>query len=80
MALMKLAEVAALLRVPRARAYELARCGMIPVVRIGRQVRVDDAALKAWIARGGQTLPGGWRREPATQDTDSTPTTSGAAG
>ncbi len=49
----KLAEV---LDVTVPRAYELARAGFFPpgvVVRIGRQVRVNEDALRAWIASGG---------------------------
>jgi excisionase family DNA binding protein len=53
---MKICEVADLLRVPPARAYELAREGVIPTVRIGRQVRVSAAALARWIEEGGQSL------------------------
>ena len=54
-------EVAEILNVSRARVYELVRQGVIPVVRLGRQVRVDPDRLRAWIAEGGQALPGGWR-------------------
>ncbi len=50
-------EVAALLRVPALRVYELARTGAIPCVRIGRQVRFPEDGLRAWIARGGTPLP-----------------------
>jgi excisionase family DNA binding protein len=35
------------------RVYEAARLGLIPCVRIGRQVRFDEAALREWIAKGG---------------------------
>ncbi len=57
MRLMTIPEVSDLLRVPRARAYELAREGLIPVVRVGRQVRVSDDALSRWIESGGTSLP-----------------------
>ena len=46
-------EVAALLRVRRARVYSLVRDGLLPAVRIGRQVRVDGAVLERWVAAGG---------------------------
>ena len=36
--------------------YALAREGIIPVVRIGRQVRVDREQLATWIEGGGQEL------------------------
>lgn len=61
--LLTMTEAAALLSVSVARAYELARTDVIPVVRLGRQVRVNEAALHAWIAAGGAALPGGWKRE-----------------
>ena len=48
---------------PYRRAAELARTGIIPVVRLGRQVRVSRQQIAAFFARGGQALPGGWRRE-----------------
>jgi excisionase family DNA binding protein len=51
-------EVADLLRIPKARAYELAREGLIPHLRLGtRQVRFNADALEEWIARGGNPLP-----------------------
>ncbi len=46
-------QVAARLRVPLHRAYELIREHRIPAVRIGRQVRVDPDALELWIKSGG---------------------------
>ena len=56
MRLLTISEVSDLLRVPQARAYELAREGVIPTVRIGRQVRVSEAALARWIDQGGRSL------------------------
>jgi putative molybdopterin biosynthesis protein len=49
-------QVAVLLQVRTARVYELAREGLIPTVRLGRQVRVSSSALENWIADGGQSL------------------------
>ena len=57
----KLAEV---LEVSQARAYGLMRDGILPVVHLGRQVRVDEDALREFIAGGGCPLAAGWRREP----------------
>ena len=48
--------VARRLSVPRARVYELAKAGILPVVRIGRQLRVEPTELNAWIRRGGTVL------------------------
>jgi len=49
-------ETAAILRIARGRCYELLRRGFIPVVHLGRQVRVSRAELEQFIARGGQRL------------------------
>jgi excisionase family DNA binding protein len=61
--LLLIPEVADILGVSTARAYELARTGALPAVRLGRQVRVDPDALQTWLDNGGQPLSGGWRRE-----------------
>lgn len=61
--LLTVAEVAELMRVTVPRAYELARNGVIPTVRLGRQIRVDPEQLRRVIEQGGKPLPGGWRRE-----------------
>lgn len=61
--LIKTAKLATMLDVSEDRARELARCGLIPCVRVGRQLRFDPEAIEDWIAEGGQALPGGWRRE-----------------
>lgn len=39
--------------VSTSRIYQLARDGVIPCVRIGRQVRFDPARVVAWLAQGG---------------------------
>ena len=42
------------LSVSLARLYELARLGVIPVVRLGpRQIRFDEEALTEWAKQGG---------------------------
>ena len=77
MQLLTIPEVARVLRVRPARVYELARQGLIPTVRLGRQVRVQEEALHQWIADGGQALSGGWRgrapgcpNSPAVKDAE----------
>ena len=50
--------------ISQARWYELARQGICPHVRLGRQVRFVPEQIEAWIQSGGQALPGGWRQEP----------------
>jgi excisionase family DNA binding protein len=41
------------LNVTPSRAYELVRTGVVPCVRLGRQVRVDPEAVERWIEAGG---------------------------
>ncbi len=56
MKLLTAEEVARILRVPKLNVYRLVREGRLPVVRIGRFVRVPEEELRAWIARGGAPL------------------------
>lgn len=66
--LLSMAEVATILGISLGRAYELARRGIIPSVRLGRQVRVDRIALEKWLsgelraepAPGESALPSGF--------------------
>jgi len=51
--LLTISEVADALSVSKARGYELVRKGLIPAVRIGRQVRVHPDHLELWLSRGG---------------------------
>jgi excisionase family DNA binding protein len=53
MGLWRVEKVSVVLDVPKARVYELIRAGVIPSVRLGRQIRVDEDQLREWIARGG---------------------------
>ncbi len=62
MNLMTVDQVAGLLKVSHHRVYEMVREGLLPVVRLGRQVRISEDALENWIAKGGQPLSGGWKR------------------
>jgi excisionase family DNA binding protein len=43
-------EVAERLRLSRSATYQLIASGQLPVLRIGRAVRVPASALEAWIA------------------------------
>lgn len=49
--------VAELLDIELKRVYILAREGILPCVRVGRQVRFNRADLEAWAARGGTGYP-----------------------
>jgi len=53
MRLLTAKEVAELLRVPVPRVYALGRLRVLPVVRVGRQVRFDADRLAKWIRDGG---------------------------
>lgn len=66
--LLRISEVAQILDVTEARAYEMARQGLFPIVRLGRQIRVDEEALRRWIIDGGQALSGGWKRNGDLQE------------
>jgi putative molybdopterin biosynthesis protein len=57
-------EVADRLGVSLQRAYEMGRTGLLPIVRMGRQIRVEETRLVSWIESGGRALPGGWKRYP----------------
>lgn len=59
--LLRMSDVAEVLDVSVARAYELARSGLIPAVRMGRQVRVEQRQLEEWIEAGGNP---GWNQNP----------------
>jgi excisionase family DNA binding protein len=51
-----------LLSVSLQRLYELARLGIVPVVRLGpRQIRFDEDALIAWARSGGLSNHGGFK-------------------
>jgi excisionase family DNA binding protein len=47
--LLKATEVARVLGIGRTRVYELMAAGELPVVRIGRFVRVPRRSLESWI-------------------------------
>lgn len=63
MRLLTAEDVAAILQLALPRVYELARSGKIPVVRVGRQVRFDEAALRRWIEAGGCPLDDGQHQQ-----------------
>lgn len=43
-------------------AYQMARAGLLPIVRIGRKIFVDPAAWEEFKRAGGRALAFGWRR------------------
>lgn len=46
-------EIADIVRLSRARIYEAVRTGLLPAVRIGRQVRIEEGAFVQWVREGG---------------------------
>ena len=75
--LLRAAEVAKLLGLGRSKVFAMLAAGELPVVRIGRSVRVPRAALEHWIAEHTQHANG--RSEDtgplfaAVEDRDGTP-------
>ena len=51
--LLTVREVADILRLTSEGVYRLARRKAIPVVHVGRQVRVREEALRQWLEAGG---------------------------
>ena len=64
MKLLRAEAVAEILDTTKPRVYELIRQGLLPAVRLGRQVRIAESALEEWVENGGAGLPGGWRWDP----------------
>jgi len=46
-------EAAQLMRISRGSAYEAARCGQLPTIRIGRRLLVPRAALERLLEQAG---------------------------
>jgi excisionase family DNA binding protein len=52
-------QAAQLLGIARSSAYEAARCGEIPVLRLGRRMRVPTAALRRMLQLDEASRHGG---------------------
>jgi len=61
--LLKVAEAAEWLDLSEYQILAYAREGILPSVRLGRQVRFSSDALDEFIVSGGKSYPGGWRRK-----------------
>jgi excisionase family DNA binding protein len=51
--LLRVDEAAALLGISRSHTYELISAGALPVVRMGKSVRIGRAALERWVEQEG---------------------------
>jgi excisionase family DNA binding protein len=56
-------EAAELLGISRGLAYELARAGQLPSLRLGRRLVVPRAALSAWLERAARAEGPAGRKE-----------------
>lgn len=56
MKLLTAQDVSIILRVSPHRIYQMARQGMLPAIRVGRCLRIDEAKLQAWLDKGGLCL------------------------
>jgi excisionase family DNA binding protein len=57
------------LSISKHQAYQYVREGVIPAVKLGRLVRFDPDTIDNFIRNGGQSLPGGWRKEGSDETT-----------
>ena len=60
------------LGVTRARLYQLIRDGIVPAVRLGRSIRIEENALRQFIARGGASAPCSARQTAACEGNSGT--------
>jgi excisionase family DNA binding protein len=51
--------IASVLGISQSTARRLVRKGLIPTVRVGGRIRIDECDLQTWIEKGGA---GGWKR------------------
>ena len=61
--LLKVERVAEIFNLSEERIYALAREGILPVVKLGRQLRFSEDAIREFIQNGGKSWSGGWRKE-----------------
>jgi excisionase family DNA binding protein len=60
--LLKVEDIAELFSLSEERVYTLARQGILPVIKIGRQLRFAETAINSFIENGGKSWSGGWRK------------------
>lgn len=57
--LLRIPEAAARLGIGRSTVYELIQAGALPVVRIGKSVRIPASRLEAWVESQARTAETG---------------------
>ena len=57
--MLRVDEVAALLKLGRTKVYQLVADGELPAVRIGKVLRISAEALQQWLSRQAVANPGG---------------------
>lgn len=55
--MLRASDVAELLDLPVKRVHILAREGVIPRIKVGRQVRFNPIEIQAWLNEGGSDYP-----------------------
>jgi excisionase family DNA binding protein len=51
---LQISRVADLLDVSETTTRRLVKKGVLPAIRVGRQIRIDERRLEEWLATGGQ--------------------------
>jgi excisionase family DNA binding protein len=69
MKLLDARQAATLLGVTQGRIYRLAAANLLPHVRLGRRLLVEETQLQEFVAKGGRAYPGGWRCQPTVERT-----------
>ena len=57
--LLRITEAATLLGLGRSTVYELVRTGALPVVRVGKAVRIPQSRLEAWVEQQARNAENG---------------------
>ncbi len=60
--LLNVKEVAEYLSISVPRVYVLASEGILPIVRVGRQIRFAPEALEEFVASGGKGFSAVWKK------------------
>ena len=50
---LQIEQVSALLEISDTTAKRLVKKGVLPAIRVGRQIRIDQRRLREWLDRGG---------------------------